>query len=135
MDTNLTWMLGSQVARHKHGKHKHGKRNHAPWLKPKACQHNGLVSTKLCNMVSFPMNCSWRPWSLLCNNGLVKIPSHYLIDCQNVQFAWTKMFKRVKIIWNNINIQPYIWTQLLFVEPIFLHGVSFNSNHDYTTWF
>jgi hypothetical protein len=26
---------------------------------------------------------------------------------------------QVKIIWNNINIQPYIWTQLLFIQPIF----------------
>jgi len=38
MDTNLTWMLGSQVARHEHGK-----RNHAPGLKPKACQHMVLL--------------------------------------------------------------------------------------------
>lgn len=30
-----------------------------------------------------------------------------------------KMFQQVETIWNNINIQPYIWTQLLFVEPIF----------------
>jgi hypothetical protein len=29
------------------------------------------------------------------------------------------MFQQVKTIWNNINIQPYIWTQLLFVEPNF----------------
>jgi hypothetical protein len=92
-------------------------------IETKSLPTHGLVHTKLCNMfrvsgLGFPMKCSWRS-SLLCNNGLVKIPSRYLIDCQNVQLAWTKMFQQVKTIWNNINIQPYIWTQLLFVEPNF----------------
>ncbi len=102
--------------------YEHGKRNHIPRLKPKACQHMVLLiqSCAICFLsheLFLEALSTLQQWTSEDSFSLFdRLPKCSIHMDFNVSTS-------LKVIWNNVNIQPYIWTQLLFIEPIFLHGV------------